>query len=136
VACGVSAISAVGMTYSQNAKTLESYYDALDRNELPITRGIKFGMDDALRRLVIQMLMCNFELSISSIEQGYPITFMDYFASEVRALRELEKDGLLTLDQDWLCVTAKGRLLIRNICMAFDRYLQSAPSTVRYSKTN
>jgi len=135
VACGVSAISSVGMTYSQNAKTLDEYYDRLDRNELPITRGIKLGLDDTLRRLIIQMLMCNFELSISSIEQAYPITFHEYFFTEVKALRALEQDGLLTLDNEWLSVTPKGRLLIRNVCMAFDRYLQSVPSQARYSKT-
>ena len=136
VACGVSAIGAVGMTYSQNVKTLDAYYDRLDRNELPIARGIRLNMDDALRRGIIQMLMCNFELSIGSVEQAYPIVFADYFAVEMHRLRMLEEDGLLTLDNEWLSVTPRGRLLIRNVCMVFDRYLQQAsPHAVRYSKT-
>jgi len=135
VACGVSAISAVGMTYSQNVKTLEAYYDRLDRNELPIERGIRLSMDDALRRSVIQRLMCNFELSIGSIEQAYPIGFFDYFAQECAGLRRLEQDGLLTLDDAWLSVSAKGRLLIRNICMVFDRHLQAGAAQPRHSCT-
>lgn len=139
VACGVSAISAVGASYSQNVKTLEAYYDRLDNNELPIERGIKLGMDDMLRRFIIQMLMCNFELSIASMEQAYPITFTNYFGPELEKLREFEEDGLLSIEQDWLTVSLKGRLLIRNICMVFDRYLQlPKPATVeplRYSKT-
>lgn len=135
VACGISAISSVGMTYSQNVKTLDAYYERLDRNELPIARGIKLTMDDAIRRLIIQMLMCNFELSISSIEQAYPITFSNYFAVELQKLKSLEKDGLLTMDKEWLCVTMKGRLLVRNICMVFDRYLNEKLEQTRYSKT-
>jgi oxygen-independent coproporphyrinogen III oxidase len=135
VACGISAISSVAMTYSQNVKTLDAYYAHLDKNELPIARGIKLGMDDALRRLIIQMLMCNFELSISSIEQAYPITFPNYFATELEKLKGLAIDGLLTMDDDWISVTMKGRLLIRNICMVFDRYLNEQQDRPRYSKT-
>ncbi|MCI3953688.1 MAG: hemN [Burkholderiales bacterium] len=140
VSVGVSAIGSVGATYSQNAKTLDAYYERLDRGELPITRGTKLNMDDAMRRLIIQMLMCNFELSMSSIELAYPVTFSTYFANELERLRELEAEGLLTIDDDWLSVTMKGRLLIRNICMVFDRYLNSMPhlsqpQPLRYSKT-
>jgi oxygen-independent coproporphyrinogen-3 oxidase len=139
IACGVSAISSIGGTYSQNVKTLDAYYDRLDRNELPIARGHRLNMDDMLRRCIIQRLMCNFELSISAIEQAYPISFENYFANEIEKLRVLEKDGLLKIETDWLTVSLKGRLLIRNICMVFDRYLGAAKGAavhpLRYSKT-
>jgi len=135
VSCGVSAISAVAGTYSQNVKTLDAYYDDIDNNELPIVRGVKLSLDDVLRRTIIQMLMCNFELSIPSIEQAYPITFTDYFAPELEKLHLLAQDGLLTIDDEWLSVTLKGRLLIRNVCMVFDRYLYAKPDPLRYSKT-
>ena len=135
VSCGVSAISAVAATYSQNVKTLDAYYNRIDKNELPIARGIKLKMDDALRRVIIQMLMCNFELSIASIEQAYPITFANYFTAELEKLHGLSQDGLLTIDSEWLSVTLKGRLLIRNICMVFDRYLNAKFDPLRYSKT-
>ena len=135
VSCGVSAISAVATTYSQNVKTLDAYYEHLDKNELPIARGIKLGMDDVLRRAIIQTLMCNFEMSIASIEQAYPITVATYFAAELAQLRTLAQDGLLTIDDEWISVTPKGRLLIRNICMVFDRYLNAVPDPLRYSKT-
>ncbi|MES2074177.1 MAG: oxygen-independent coproporphyrinogen III oxidase [Pseudomonadota bacterium] len=139
ISCGVSAISAVGATYCQNEKTLEAYYEKLDEGKLPIARGIKLSTDDLLRRIIIQMLMCNFELSIESIEQAYPIEFRSYFAAELAKLAALEADGLLTIEPAWLTVTPKGRLLIRNICMVFDRYLNAArdnaPQPLRYSKT-
>ncbi|NVM76894.1 oxygen-independent coproporphyrinogen-3 oxidase [Duganella sp. SG902] len=134
ISCGVSAISAVGATYSQNEKTLEAYYEKLESGVLPVTRGVKLDNDDLLRRIVIQKLMCNFELSMSSIEQGFPIKFRQYFAVELEKLKAFEADGLLTIDDEWISVTPKGRLLIRNICMVFDRYL-GAPQPLRYSKT-
>ncbi len=139
VSCGVSAISAVGSSYSQNEKTLEAYYESIEQGELPIARGIKLSVDDLLRRIIIQMLMCNFELSIKSLEMAYPITFAHYFATELEKLRALEQDGLLKIDSEWLTVTPKGRLLIRNICMVFDRYLNSPREAklerLKYSKT-
>lgn len=139
VSFGVSAIGAVGASYSQNVKTLDAYYEHLDKGELPIARGYKLTMDDLLRRFIIQMLMCNFELSLRSLEQAYPITFSSYFATELDKLQELAELGLVTLDDEWISVTLKGRLLIRNVCMVFDRHLQEArrlqSDSQRYSKT-
>jgi oxygen-independent coproporphyrinogen-3 oxidase len=139
VACGVSAISAVGATYSQNEKTLDAYYEKLDEDKLPIARGLRLDSDDLLRRLIIQRLMCNFELSIKAIEQAWPVKFNSYFAAEIQALRAFEQDGLVEAGDEWLTVTPKGRLLVRNICMVFDHYLGSkaveGPQPLRYSKT-
>lgn len=139
IACGVSSISSVGMCYSQNAKTLDEYYDRLDQGELPVARGFRLSMDDVLRRFIIQMLMCNFELSLRSLEQAYPISFHDYFQTELEQLWSLAEMGLLSIDDDWITVTLKGRLLIRNICMVFDRHLQQArrlqSDPQRYSQT-
>lgn len=139
VSCGVSAISAVGATYSQNEKSLDAYYERIERGELPIARGIKLSTDDILRRIVIQMLMCNFELSMKLLEESFPFDFRDYFASELNELRKMEADGLLTFDGDILTITAKGRLLIRNICMVFDRYLNQKHEVklerMRFSRT-
>jgi oxygen-independent coproporphyrinogen-3 oxidase len=140
----VSAISSVNGTYSQNEKTLDEYYARLDEGRLPIARGYAMDTDDLLRRMVIQMLMCNFELSISALELGYPIRFKQYFAKELGKLRAFERDGLLSIEDDWISVTPKGRLLIRNICMVFDRHLAAdraagtAPGQVhplRFSRT-
>jgi oxygen-independent coproporphyrinogen-3 oxidase len=119
VSCGVAAIGAVGATCSQNVKTLDAYYELIDRNELPIGRGVRVTMDDALRRTIIQMLMCQFELSIPCIEQAFPIVFADYFAPELARLDALARDGLVTLEPEWLSVTAKGRIRIRDVCTVF-----------------
>jgi len=134
VACGVSAIGAVGATYAQNVKTLDAYYERLDRNELPVARGVRLSMDDLLRRSVIQRLMCQFELSIAAIEMAFPIAFREYFAREMAALGELARDGLVEIEDGWISVTRKGRLLVRNVCMVFDRYLDPAAAP-RHSRT-
>jgi oxygen-independent coproporphyrinogen-3 oxidase len=133
-AFGVSAIGSLGPTYSQNYRDLERYYDSLDRNELPIVRGIELTADDLLRRSVIQALMCHFVLSKEAIELSYLIDFDAYFSDELVELRELERMGLLNLDERWINVTSKGRALIRSICMVFDKYLRHDREVGRYSR--
>jgi oxygen-independent coproporphyrinogen-3 oxidase len=58
IALGVSAIGKVGATYSQNVKTLEEYYDAVDGGMLPVQRGLALSRDDLVRRAVIMSIMC------------------------------------------------------------------------------
>ncbi len=134
VALGVSAIGSIGPTYSQNHRALEDYYDSLERDELPIMRGMELTADDLLRRAVIQTLMCHFTLSKEAVEIQYLIDFDKYFSEELAELREFEKEGLLELSDRWINVTPKGRMLIRNICMVFDQYLQHEREVGRYSR--
>ncbi|HUW36715.1 MAG TPA: oxygen-independent coproporphyrinogen III oxidase [Rhodocyclaceae bacterium] len=134
MAFGVSAISKVGPTYCQNYKTIEEYYDALDRDVLPVMRGIELTPDDLLRRSIIQALMCHFALSIESIEIAHLIDFKSYFAVELADLAEMAKSDLLSIDDQWLNVLPRGRMLVRNIAMVFDRYLRSDRERARYSK--
>ena len=131
---GISAISKVGTTYSQNVKALDEYYDRLDRAELPVLRGIELTADDLLRRAVIQSIMCNFELSIESIEIAHLIRFRDYFADEWVRLEELAHEGLVTLEPGWIVVTPRGRLLVRTVAVIFDYYLTRGDKRERFSK--
>lgn len=131
---GISSISKVGPTYYQNVKTLDEYYDRLDAPMLPIVRGIELNADDILRRSIIQALMCHFELSIESIESAHLIDFHQYFAAEIEDLREMERGGLLKIERDWITVLPPGRILVRVISMAFDRYLRADRQRTRYSK--
>ncbi len=100
IGLGVSAIGAVGNSYSQNRKDLSGYYAALDQGRLPVDRGIALSVDDVLRREVIQRLMCKGELSMREIEGRYALDFGDYFANELVALNALATDGLVTSDAD------------------------------------
>jgi oxygen-independent coproporphyrinogen-3 oxidase len=131
---GVSAIGKIGPTYYQNAKRLEDYTAALDARRLPVARGIELTKDDLVRRAVIQALACHFRVSIESIELAYLVDFRKYFDAEMKDLRRLAAEGLVELGPDWIVVTAKGRLLVRSVCMVFDRYLREREARATYSK--
>ncbi|MDO8463795.1 MAG: coproporphyrinogen III oxidase, partial [Gallionella sp.] len=134
VALGVSAIGKIGTTYSQNYREAEDYYGALDKDQLPIMRGMELNYDDVIRRAIIQALMCHFELAKKTFDTGYQIEFDKYFATELEELREYEREGLLEITPQQIIVTPKGRMLIRNICMVFDKYLRTRTEHARYSK--
>ncbi len=134
VAMGVSAISMVGESYSQNLKTLDDYYERIGAGRLAVFRGVELEPDDVLRRQVISTLICHFELPFAPLEERWNIRFDRYFASELEELRSMAADGLLEVSPWGLRVSLRGKLLIRNICMVFDRYLQEAREGHRYSK--
>ncbi|RJG09392.1 coproporphyrinogen III oxidase [Massilia cavernae] len=121
ISFGVSAISSVGGSYSQNVQRFDAYYDSLDRNELPVARGMRLSIDDILRRTIVEMLTCQFELSIPVIEQAFSISFAEYFQREYLMLAEFERCGLVAIELEWLTITATGRKRIRDISMVFCR---------------
>jgi oxygen-independent coproporphyrinogen-3 oxidase len=133
VGLGSTSIGQVGDSYSQNLKELEEYYARLDAGSIPVFRGYELNADDKLRRAVITDLICHFVLEKSKVEQAYNIRFDDYFATELGELAAMEKDGLLTLTPERIQVADAGKLLIRNICMVFDRYLREKQNQ-RFSK--
>ncbi|MBI5918769.1 MAG: oxygen-independent coproporphyrinogen III oxidase [Nitrosomonadales bacterium] len=134
LALGVSSIGQVGATYSQNFRELDDYYAALDRGELPVMRGMELNNDDELRREIIQDLMCHFELDKARMERAWNIQFDSYFAVELGELADRVAEGLVELTPQTIRVTPRGRMLIRNICMAFDHYLRTKTEHARYSK--
>ena len=134
IAFGVSAIGRIGPTYYQNTKTLDEYYDALDWDHLPVKRGIELTQDDLVRRALIQALICHFKLSVESIELAYLLDFKTYFAAELADLAEFAKEGLVDITDDWIAITPRGRLLVRGICMVFDRYLRENRERAKYSR--
>jgi oxygen-independent coproporphyrinogen III oxidase len=134
IALGVSSIGRIGATYSQNAKTLDAYYDALDHGNLPVVRGLALSRDDLVRRTVIMALMCQGQLHFESIDLAYLIEFRSYFAREMDALQALAEQGLVLLDDSGIQVTDKGWFFVRAVAMVFDRYLQTDRSRARFSK--
>ena len=134
IGVGVSAIGRVGPTYYQNMKVLDDYYAMLDDGQLPVQRGLELTADDLVRRAVIQALMCQFRVSIESIELAHLVEFRAYFAAELADLARFEADGLVEISEDWITVTPRGRLLVRAIGMVFDRYLRERARRATYSR--
>lgn len=134
VAMGVSSISSVHNSYSQNEKDLDGYYAAIGAGRLPIIRGLSLTYDDVLRRTIIQQLSCEFYLDFNAIELQYGIHFNDYFATEIEELKPMQDDNLLTVSHHEIKVTPRGRILIRNICMVFDEHLRQQTTQQSFSK--
>jgi oxygen-independent coproporphyrinogen-3 oxidase len=132
-AFGITSIGKVHDCYSQNLKTIEAYYQAIDEQRLPVYRGIVLSEDDKLRREVINQLICHFELDKSAIADVFKIGFDDYFKTELNELVQMAEDGLVELDSHLIKVTDSGKLLIRNICMVFDSYTRRQKEA-RFSK--
>jgi len=134
IGLGVSSIGRIGATYSQNAKTLEEYYDYLDHGRFPVVRGLALSRDDLVRRAVIMSLMCQGQVLFESIELGHLLNFKTYFATEIEALHGLAEQGLVTLDDSGIQVTPTGWFFVRAVAMVFDRYLQTDRNRARFSK--
>ncbi|HIE40506.1 MAG TPA: oxygen-independent coproporphyrinogen III oxidase [Thiomicrorhabdus sp.] len=133
VGMGATSISLVNNTYAQNHKGINEYYQAIDAGDLAVFRGVELTEDDELRRDIITRLISHFHIHFATVEAQWNICFKEYFAKELPKLAPMVEDGLLTLDENDIYITAKGRLLIRNICMVFDAYLK-AGSENRFSK--
>jgi oxygen-independent coproporphyrinogen III oxidase len=132
---GITSISQIGKCYSQNIKKEKEYFDRLNDGSFPIERGYYLSADDLLRRHVITKVMCDFELDFTSVEKEFSIEFNNYFANALKGVSEFIDDGLVKLSDRNLEITEMGRMLVRNIAMNFDAYLEKKDSNARYSRT-
>ncbi len=134
VGLGVSAIGRIGDSYSQNARDLPGYYGALDAGRLPIARGLLLDADDLARRELIGALMCHGEVDKRAFGGRHRLDFDEYFAAGLARLEALADDGLVERQPERIRVTGNGRLLLRNIAMCFDAYLERDEAPARYSR--
>jgi len=134
IGLGVSSIGRIGATYSQNAKTMEEYCDYLDQGRFPVVRGLALTRDDLVRRAVIMALMCQGQVQFEAIELAYLVEFKTYFAKELDDLQPLVDQGLVTVSDADVQVTAQGWFFVRAVAMVFDRYLQTDRTRARFSK--
>ena len=123
IGLGVSSISQIGDLYCQNSSDLNIYQESLGNNELATLRGLHCDADDRVRRAVIQQLICHFQLRFADIEQAHAINFRSYFAEIWPQLQQMASDGLIDLSAQGIDVKPAGRLLVRSLCMLFDRYM-------------
>ncbi|WP_427003797.1 oxygen-independent coproporphyrinogen III oxidase [Pantoea eucrina] len=131
---GVSAISMLGDSYAQNRKALNEWYAGVEQQGSALWRGLTLTEDDRLRREVIKQLICNFTLDFAAVEAQWPIVFEDYFADDLAQLAPLVAEGLVCYERRRITATGRGRLLIRSVCMCFDRYLRQKSRQQHYSR--
>ena len=121
---GMSAISQFQNVYAQNTKNIPEYYKALDAGRLATHVGYRMTDDDHLRKFVIMRLMCDLELDFDVVEKKFGVSFRDRFASALEMLKPLAADGLVEMPGRSIRIVGPGRLLLRNIAMCFDAYLE------------
>lgn len=119
---GVSSIGFLNGVYLQNVKTLEEYEARVSQSQIPVLRGFALQPDDALRRWVIQQIMCSFRIDKQRFEERFSAPFDVYFAEDKKHLQELIEEGFVEDAPQELRATAQGRLMVRLIAVVFDRY--------------
>lgn len=131
IGLGISAISDSWYGFAQNEKNIETYYEFLNENILPVVKGHILNEEDLIIRKHILNLMCQFYTEWNLPEQYFPEL------PEVLAdLTEMENDGLIIQNAKSLTVTDKGKAFVRNVCMAFDlRLKRKQPETSLFSLT-
>jgi oxygen-independent coproporphyrinogen-3 oxidase len=128
---GVSAISDSWDMFAQNEKTLPKYYEALEKNQLPIFRGHILSNEDLLFRKIILDLMCSFKTSLSELKK-----FDLHYAIFKSKIRPLIQDCLVEIQGDTLIVLERGKPFVRNVCMTLDYYLDGKTDlSQRFSST-
>lgn len=124
IGLGVSSISAIGTSYSQNHRELKPWRTAIEAGQLATARGIELRGDDTLQRAVIMELMCQGRLEFQSIGDRFLIEPQEYFRHELEGLQRFVDAGMVTRDETGLQVTPVGRYFLRSIAMVFDRHAQ------------
>ena len=138
VGIGVSAISSTPRMHWQSHADLPSWEKAVAAGGFPVERGIALDKDDQLRRAVIGRLMCDGELDLRQISVEHGVDGRAYFETELGAIDKLGELVRYDAGQEKLRATELGRLLIRNVCMVFDRYSAdtvASGATPRFSPT-
>jgi oxygen-independent coproporphyrinogen-3 oxidase len=136
IGVGVTSIGEGVDYYAQNFKELPAYEAAIDAGKLPFWRGVELNDDDLIRKSVIMELMSNFKLDIQRVEKEFGIDFKAYFTDALEALQPMVDEGLVQISDKEISVSQTGTLVIRNIAMPFDAYMQKhAESKKTFSKT-
>lgn len=133
-AMGVSSISQLKNVYAQNEKNEREYTKRMSNGTIPTTVGYRLNDDDHVRRYVIMELMCNGRVKKDEVRKQFGVDFDSYFDASIKQLGEFVGDGLVTIGPDGIETSEEGRLVIRNIAMAFDPYLESETDQ-KFSKT-
>jgi oxygen-independent coproporphyrinogen-3 oxidase len=124
---GVSAISHVGNTFTQNYRELTAWEDEIDAGRTPVFRGYVQSKDDLIRAAVIEDCLSNAQISKEKIERHFSIIFDDYFRPELMRLTELERDGLIEDRSSRIIrTTDRGRTFLRAVAHVFDTFESAA----------
>ena len=127
-ALGVTGISQLHDAYAQNSKDIPEYIAEVEAGRLPVRKGYHLTSQECITKEVIERLMCNYSVSWKEIAQSLGITVELVFAAlhyDQQQLAEMQSDGIITLQQDGISMTADGHPFVRNVCAALDPLMQN-----------
>jgi oxygen-independent coproporphyrinogen-3 oxidase len=131
VALGCSSISDSWDAFAQNIKTVEEYQKVVNEGHFPIFKGHVLTEEDLIIRQHILNMMCKNETSWFDDAQKF-----SSLPEALEQLKDLEKDGLVTVINEKLIVTETGKAFLRNICLCFDtRYWAKKPEAAIFSSS-
>ncbi len=131
---GISAISTFGNAYFQNEKGFKNYFHSIQKNKLPIEKGLILSPEDIQNGIVINRLMCDMKIDYKKVSKLIEKDFKIEFKTEIEKIQDrYANDGIVQFHRDGFDVTDIGRFFVRNIAMTFDKYLNNENSV--YSNT-
>jgi len=136
IGVGLTSIGEGKDSYNQNYKEMSLYEKSIDSGKLPFEKGVVLHEDDLIRQYVIMELMSNFKLDIKRFNKLFNREFKVYFKDALEVLKPFEEDSLVEMNDSMIKCSETGTLLIRNIAMAFDAYMNKHSANKNtFSKT-
>ncbi len=135
IGVGTSAISSTPRMHWQNHAQLLQWEEAIAAGRLPVQRGFVLDHDDRARRTLIGRLMCDGRIDLAQLGREHEIDAPTYFAHELASLSSMPELAAYDAGEQQITTTPIGKLLVRNVCMVFDRYHQDETAAPRYSST-
>ena len=118
VGLGVSSISNTEHAFVQNAKTIHNYYEQIKKGTLAVEKGFFLSAEDTRFGKYILDISCRGKTTFLPEDLETINTYC------LPVLSSLAKDNLLVISENTVEITELGKSFIRNICSAFDLYLQ------------
>ncbi|WP_297086015.1 oxygen-independent coproporphyrinogen III oxidase [uncultured Draconibacterium sp.] len=134
-AFGATGISQLESAYAQNAKDTNVYVDQINKGKFTIEKGYRLNPDEKIIRHVINEVMCNYYFSWHEAEQVLKTTtehIKQSIAYNESHLMDFVNEGLLSVTNESISVSEKGRFFVRNIAASLDPNMRNA--TQKFSK--
>ncbi|PZX51484.1 oxygen-independent coproporphyrinogen-3 oxidase [Algoriphagus chordae] len=130
IGLGASSISDIYYAYAQNEKVIEKYQSEVLKDNWTIQKGHELSDLDIQVRGIILDLICKQQAEI-------PIEIWEEFTeTQIWNLKEMEWDGLISIETTNLSMSDEGMSFIRNICAQIDLRLAANQSKKElFSKT-
>ena len=134
-AFGVTGISQLANSYSQNVKDIPTYIQQIDKGQLPVLKGYTLNRTERITREVISTLMCNYIIKWNEIADMLSVGVNEVkqvLNYDEKMLSGFAEDGIIEFDADFIRVLPDAAPFVRNVAASLDKLMQD--SDKRFSK--